>query len=311
VVVAVRGASVAFAGRRVRGDTHDTDDFRAEGKHRTGQVDLLVDAADLPGVVTDLVDLLAAAPGRRAEGAVAAPVPRTLGRTDLPPDGWSAVRRARAAERPRAAAYLDDYFEVRTPISGDRAGGVDPAMLCGIGRREGRTVAYAAQTGTANTPAGFRTATRLVQLADRLGIPVLTLVDTPGAAHDDAAERAGVGSAIAGLFAAIAGATVPVTTLVIGEGGSGGALALASPDRLWISPDGYFSVIAPQAAAAILKRDEADVPTLAAQLRLRPQDLLEDRLVNGIAGSAAIAVDRFPRDVNKPSDAAAPREESR
>jgi acyl-CoA carboxylase subunit beta len=98
---------------------------------------------------------------------------------------------------------------------------------------------------------------------------------------------------------------------VIGEGGSGGALALASPDRLWISPDGYFSVIAPHAAAAILKRDEADVPTLAAQLRLRPQDLLEDRLVNGIAGSAAIAVDRFPRDVNKPSDAAASREESR
>jgi acetyl-CoA carboxylase beta subunit len=291
VIVGVRGATVAFAGRRVRGDDRDTDDFRAEGKHRTGQVDLLVDTADLPRVVTGLVNLLGAAQGRLPGGPDPAPVPRALGRTDLPPDGWSAVQRARAADRPRAGAYLDDYFDVRVPISGDRAGGVDPGMLCGIGRHDGRTVAYAAQTGTANTPAGFRTATRLIGLADRLGIPVLTLVDTPGAANDESAERAGIGSAIAGLFAAIADATVPVTTLVIGEGGSGGALALASTDRLWISPDGYFSVIAPQAAAAILKRDDIEVPALAGQLRLRPQDLLEDGLVRGIAGSSVIPPD--------------------
>ncbi len=295
VIIGLRGATVAFAGRRVRGDPDDSEDFRAEGKYRTGQIDLLVDTPDLPRAVTGLVDLLgAAADGRRAGDPVAAPVPRALGRTDLPPDGWSAVRRARAPERPRARAYLDDYFEVRVPISGDRAGGVDPGMLCGIGRHDGRTVAYAAQTGTANTPAGFRTATRLVHLADRLGIAVLTLVDTPGAANDGSAERAGTGPAIAGLFAAIAAATVPVTTLVIGEGGSGGALALASPDRLWITPDGYFSVIAPHAAAAILKRDETEVPALAAQLRLRPQDLVHDGLVRGIAGSAVIAADRFP-----------------
>ncbi|SCG77973.1 carboxyl transferase domain-containing protein [Micromonospora inositola] len=292
VVVALQGATVAFAGRRVRGDLHDTDDFRAEGKYGTGQVDLLVSPADARGVVTDLVDLLAPAAGRRRAGGVPAPVPRALGRTDLPPDGWSAVRRARDADRPRARAYLDDYFDVRVAISGDRAGGVDTGMLCGIGRRDGRTVAYAAQTGTANTPAGFRTATRLVHLADRLGIPVLTLIDTPGAANDESAERAGVGPAIAGLFAAIAGARVPVTTLVIGEGGSGGALALASPDRLWITPDGYFSVIAPHAAAAILKRAETDAPALAAQFRLRPQDLLEDALVRGIAGATVVCPTR-------------------
>lgn len=308
-VVAVRGATVAFAGRRVRGDRYDTDDFRAEGKHRTGQVDLLVDEPDLPAVVAQLVELLAAADGRPPADAVPAPVPRALGRADLPPDGWSAVERARDPKRPRASAYLDDYFEVRVPISGDRAGGVDPGMLCGIGRRDGRTLAYAAQTGTPNTPAGFRTAARLVQLADRLGIPVLTLVDTPGAANDESAERAGVGPAIAGLFAAIAGAKVPVTTLVIGEGGSGGALALASPDCLWISPDGYFSVIAPHAAAAILKRDETEVRALAAQFRLRPQDLLDDGLVRGIAGSAVVAADQIPEDVAMISDAAAPGKE--
>ena len=133
-------------------------------------------------------------------------------------------------------------------------------MLCGFGRRDGRTIAYAAQTGTANTPAGFRTAARLIRLADRLGLPVLTLVDTPGAANDEAAEAAAIGPAIADVFAAIAAARVPVTTLVIGEGGSGGALALASPDNLWMTPDSYFSVIAPEAATAILKRAPADTP---------------------------------------------------
>jgi acetyl-CoA carboxylase carboxyl transferase subunit beta len=282
---------VAFAGKRVRGDQLDTDDFRAEGKQRSGQIDLLVEQTELRRAVTELVELLSAADGVRAVSPVPAPVPRTLGRTDLPAHGWSAVRRARSAARPRAAAYLDDYFEMRVPISGDRAGGVDPGMLCGIGRREGRTVAYAAQTGTANTPAGFRTATRLVRLADQLGMPVLTLVDTPGAASDAAAERAGVGAAIAGLFAAIADAKVPVTTLVIGEGASGGALALASPHRLWIGPDGYLAVIVPRAAAAILKRSGTHAPALAVQLRLRPQDLLKDGLVLGIAGDAVTTLD--------------------
>ena len=129
-------------------------------------------------------------------------------------------------------------------------------MRCGFGHRDGRTIAFAAQCGTATRPAGFRTAARLVRLADRLGIPVLTLVDTPGAANDAAAEQAGAGAAIADAFAALATAQVPVTSLLIGEGGSGGALALAAPDRLWATPDSYFSVIAPELAAAILKRDE-------------------------------------------------------
>jgi acetyl-CoA carboxylase carboxyl transferase subunit beta len=163
---------------------------------------------------------------------------------------------------------------------------VDPGLLCGLGRRRGRVVCYAAQNGTPTTPAGFRTAARLVRLADRLRLPVLTLVDTPGAANDAAAERAGVGAAIADLFGAVAAAVasgLPVTTLVVGEGGSGGALALAAPDDTWITPDGYFAVIAPEGSAAILKRAPDEVPATANHLRLRPQDLLELGVVRGIA----------------------------
>ncbi|XVS63892.1 carboxyl transferase domain-containing protein [Actinosynnema sp. CA-299493] len=273
VVIGVSGAQVGFAGSRVR--PADDPAYTAEGQFAAGTVDLVVEPEDVDSTVAKVLGLLT-----RGD-AVPAEVPRALGAQDLPVDGWDAVLRARAADRPRAEAYLDDYFDLRTPISGDRAGGVDAGMRCGVGRRGERAIAFAAQTGTSNTPAGFRTAARLIRLASRFALPVLTLVDTPGAANDAAAERAGVGAAIAELFAAVAEARVPITTLVIGEGGSGGALALSSPEHTWITPDAYFSVIAPELAAAILKRD--DVPRLADDLRLRPQDLVELGVVRGIS----------------------------
>ncbi|WP_430382529.1 carboxyl transferase domain-containing protein [Streptomyces sp. P10-4] len=222
-----------------------------------------------------------------ARAPAPAPVPRALGVRGLPGSGWEAVGRARAEGRPRARDYLDTYFRQRVLIGGDRCGGTDPdGMLCGFGERDGRTVAYAAQTGTATRPAGYRTAARLIRLADRLGIPVLTLVDTPGAANDAAAERQGVGAAIAEVFGAVAAARVPITTLVIGEGGSGGALALAAPGNTWATPDSYFSVIAPELAAAILKRPPQEIRPTADQLRIRPQDLVELGVVRGIVDHA-------------------------
>jgi acetyl-CoA carboxylase beta subunit len=302
VILAERGATVAFAGRRVRREDAD-EASTADGQHAVGQVDMLVDPSDLRRTVALLLDLLAAAP---AGAPAPAEIPPALGRDDLPPDGWTAVQRARDPERPRAAEYLERYFEARFPISGDRAGGTDPGMLCGIGRRHGRTIAYAAQAGTATTPAGFRTAARLIRLADRLTLPILTLIDTPGAANDPAAERAGLGAAINELLAAVAGARVPISTLVIGEGGSGGALALASPTSQWIAPDAYFSVIAPEAATAILKHNPDRAPTIADRLRLRPQDLLELGIVAGIARrplQPARAAQRHAAPANPPAHA--------
>ncbi|MEU9706560.1 carboxyl transferase domain-containing protein, partial [Streptomyces sp. NPDC047981] len=213
-----------------------------------------------------------------------APPPRALTEAAPPGTGWEAVVRARDAGQPRAGAYLDAYFSTREAVRGDRAGGVDAGVECGIGLHEGRAVAYAAQDGSATRPAGFRTAARLIRLADRLGIPVLTLIDTPGAANDAEAERAGAGPAIAEAFTAVAEARVPVTSLLVGEGGSGGALALAAPDATWTTPDGYFSVIAPELASAILKRSPDQAPVTADQLRLRPQDLVDLGVVRGIVG---------------------------
>ncbi|RRO18941.1 acetyl-CoA carboxylase [Saccharopolyspora rhizosphaerae] len=281
VVLAAPGARISFGGARVRSASDDGADFRAAGKLADGQVDRVVDEGQLPEVLAELVSLLH--PARLTGSPEPAPVPRALGAATLPETGMRAVERARAAERPRAEEYLDAYFTRRFEISGDRSGGRDEGVLCGFGEHDGRTVAFAAQTGSANTAAGFRTAARLVRLADQLGVPVLTLVDTPGAANDAAAERGGIGPAIAEAFSAVAEARVPVTTLVIGEGGSGGALALADPDRTWVTPDAFFAVIAPESAAAILKREPSEVPDLADDLKLRPQDLVELGFARGIA----------------------------
>ncbi|MEV6111524.1 carboxyl transferase domain-containing protein [Streptomyces sp. NPDC052109] len=276
VILALPGAQVGFAGSRVRPPDADPAAYTAEGQLAAGAADAVVPPEELRETLGRWLRLL-------TTPAQEAPVPAALGTAGLPATGWAAVQRARARERPRAQDYLDAYFTHRRDISGDRCGGTDPdGVLCGFGERDGRTVAYAAQTGAATRPAGYRSAARLIRLADRLGIPVLTLVDTPGAANDAEAERQGAGAAIAEVFGAVAAARVPITTLVIGEGGSGGALALAAPGNTWATPDSYFSVIAPELAAAILKRPPEQSEATADQLRIRPQDLVELGVIRGI-----------------------------
>ncbi|MFJ6250122.1 MULTISPECIES: carboxyl transferase domain-containing protein [unclassified Streptomyces] len=279
VVLALPGAQVAFAGSRVRPPDADPGAYTAEAQLAHGHVDAIVPPEELRAVLGRWLSLLT----RPAEGPV--PPPYALGGPGAAPpaSGREAVARARHPDRPRAGAYLDAHFTLREEISGDRCGGVDPGVRCGFGRLpDGRTVAYAAQCGTATRPAGFRTAARLVRLAGRLGVPVLTLIDTPGAANDAEAERSGAGSAIADLFAAVAGARTPLTSLLIGEGGSGGALALAAPGNTWVTPDAYFSVIAPEAAAAILKRAPREAGATADELRLRPHDLVGLGIARGV-----------------------------
>ncbi|MFF8984619.1 carboxyl transferase domain-containing protein [Streptomyces globisporus] len=286
VVLALPGAQVGFAGSRVRPPDADPYAYSAEGQFAAGQVDAVVPADELSATVTHWLRAL----GPHGD-LPPAPVPRALSVADsgpvapLPETGREAVARARDPRRPRAEAYLADYFAVRLPLHGDRSGSTDPGLLCGLGLRgDGQPVAYVAQCGTPTRPAGYRAAARTIRLADRLGVPVLTLVDTPGAANDADAERAGAGAAIADTFAAVAAARVPVTTLVIGEGGSGGALALASPDNTHVTVDSYFSVIAPEPAAAILKRPPSETGATADQLRLRPQDLVDLGFARSIVG---------------------------
>ena len=182
-------------------------------------------------------------------------------------------------------------------VGGDRGGGVVVALGGGWGSHRGARTAYTGQTGGGTTGAGLRPGARLLGLAGRLGLPVLTLIDTPGAAAAPADEAAGIGPAIAELFVAVAASQVPVTSVVIGEGVSGGALALASPRDLWIAWDGYLAVTAPELAASILKLDAADIPAVAGRLQLTPAELLARGIVRGIIQPPRPAAD----DVRQPT----------
>ena len=197
-------------------------------------------------------------------------------------DAWALVSGARDARRARADRWLAAYCGTTFEIRGDRCGGVDTGLRCGFGARDGTTIGYIAQTGQPTKPAGFRTATRLVTLAARFRRPVLTLVDTPGASAMPGDEAAGVGPAIAELLVSLAAAQIPVTTVVIGEGVSGGAVALASPASLWMAPGGYLAVTAPEHAASILKLPSSEVPQVATRLRLTPADLISRGIARGL-----------------------------
>lgn len=290
LLIGVPGARVSFSGSRTRPGGVDpaAAQYQADGQWARGFVDVLTPAAELRTVVAAAIRLLSP---RARDGIVrGAPVPdwptSARGRTEppdaVPASAWAQVQAARSPRRPGADQWLDRYFDETVQIRGDRCGGVDNGLRCGFGSHRGTTIGYAAQTGGRVTAAGFRTATRLLDLADRFGLPVLTLIDTPGAAAAPEDEAVGVGPAIAELLVAVAATHVPITSVIIGQGVSGGALALASPTDLWIAEDAYLAVTAPELAAAILKLGEADVPAVADRLRLTPADLHRRGIVRGI-----------------------------
>jgi acetyl-CoA carboxylase beta subunit len=292
VLIGVPGARVSFSGSRTRpaGADPDSGEFLADGKWAHGFVDALSPEYGLRGQVAAILRLLA--PRSRGGTPDRAPVPPWPAGADTADgpvqDGWAQVGGARSPQRARAGRWLAAYFGPTFEIRGDRCGGVDDGLRCGFGRlsgsgkHSGTTIAYIAQTGQRTTAAGFRTATRLLGLAARFGRPVLTLIDTPGAAAAPGDEAAGVGTAIAELFVAIASCPVPITSVVIGEGVSGGALALASPTDLWLARDGYLAVTAPELAASILKLPVRDVAQVAARLRLTPAELMSRGIIRGI-----------------------------
>ena len=270
LIVAEPGAYVAFAGPRVAasmgGSEAAADANRAESAAEHGLVDAVVPREHLRAWLA------------RALGAVVPGVPVPVAPEPITPleraSAWERVLAVRAEERPRAERYLA-HFTSLTRLSGDRAGGRDDGVICALARLHGRPVGLVALNREAVTPAGYRTAWRLLGIAERLGLPVLTLVDTPGATPAREAEVAGQARAIAETFDRLLALRTPTVCLVIGEGGSGGALALASTDRLLVQRGAVFSVIAPEGAAAILHRDSARAPEVAELLQPTAEKLVE------------------------------------
>ena len=194
-------------------------------------------------------------------------------------DAWHAVQLARHQDRPYTLDYLarmcDDFLE----LHGDRAEGDDAAVVAGIGSFRGQTVAFAGhqkgrdlkQRAHRNfgmpSPEGYRKAMRVMELAERLEMPVVTLIDTPGAAPGVGAEERGQSGAIARSQLTLMGLRVPVVACVIGEGSSGGALAFGVADRVLMQQNAIYTVISPEGCAAILWKDAGEARRAAAALR--------------------------------------------
>jgi acetyl-CoA carboxylase carboxyl transferase subunit alpha len=209
-------------------------------------------------------------------------------------DIWRSVQLARHDNRPYTLDYverlLDDWFE----LHGDRGNGDDGAMVSGLGKLDGRTVALVGQQkgrdikeraerrfGMPN-PEGYRKAMRVMELAQVHGFPVVSLVDTPGAYPGVAAEQHGQGGTIAGSQAVMARLTVPTVACVIGEGGSGGAIAIALADRVLMQENAIYSVISPEGCAMILWRDAGEAKKAAAAFKPDAVHCLELGVVDGI-----------------------------
>jgi acetyl-CoA carboxylase carboxyl transferase subunit alpha len=215
---------------------------------------------------------------------------------------------ARHPERPHFSHYVAALLEDYTPLAGDRAFGDDRAIQGGLARFRSRSVVVIGHEkgtdtdgrvrhnfGMAN-PEGYRKAVRLMQLAERFGLPVITLVDTPGAYPGIGAEERGQAEAIARAIETCLQVAVPLVGVIIGEGGSGGAVALAVADRILMLEHAVYSVISPEGCAAILWRSGDQAPAAAEAMRLTAQDLHELGVVDQIIAEPLGGAHRAPND---------------
>ena len=270
----------------------------AEFLMEKGQIDLIVPRAELPNTFKKLLgfhDRRPSAPASRSSApaarAAAAPSARSA---------WESVQLARHPDRPNFREYVDLIFDGFTELHGDRSFRDDPAIVGGLATLAGRSVMVVGHQKGRGTkeaiqrnfgmphPEGYRKALRLMQYAGRLGLPLVTLIDTPGAYPGIQAEERNQSEAIARNLLVMSRLPIPIVCTIIGEGGSGGALALGVGDRVLMLENAIYSVISPEGCATILFKDAASAPKAADASRLTASELLKlgvaDELVAEPAG---------------------------
>ena len=215
---------------------------------------------------------------------------------------WQRVQLARHPERPFSLDYINGITEEFIELHGDRAYADDKAIIAGIGKINKRSVLFIGQQKGRNTkdnlyrnfgmmrPEGYRKALRLMHLADKFNLPVISLIDTPGAYPGLGAEERGQGEAIARNLMEMAKLNVPILAIVIGEGASGGALGIGLCDRLIMLENTWYSVISPEGCASILWHDAMKASDAADAMKVTPKDLKDigicDRIINEPTGGA-------------------------
>ncbi len=207
---------------------------------------------------------------------------------------WQKAQVARHADRPHCLEYIEALFTEFQPLAGDRKFANDEAIQCGFARFRGQPVAVIGQERGSDTktrlkhnfgmamPEGYRKAVRLMELADRFGLPVITFVDTPGAYPGISAEERGQAEAIARSTEMCLNIKVPLISVIIGEGGSGGAIAIATANRVYMLEHAIYSVISPEGAASILWHDSTRAKDAATNMKITSDDLLALKIIDGI-----------------------------
>ena len=264
--------------------------------------------ADLEGKIEELKHLSTSGDINIAEevGKLQSKVERQLRSIYQKLTPWQTVQVARHPDRPHAkdilAAMISDFM----PLAGDRAFGDDAAVIGGLGRFRGRAVMVIGTEKGRDTderlrhnfgmarPEGYRKAQRLITLANRFGLPVLTFVDTAGAYPGVDAEERGQAEAIARTIEVCLGAEVPIIVTIVGEGGSGGAVALAAGDYVMMLENAVYSVISPEGCASILWRSAANAQEAAEALRMTAKDLLKLGVIDEIVSEPLGGAHRDP-----------------
>jgi acetyl-CoA carboxylase carboxyl transferase subunit alpha len=222
---------------------------------------------------------------------------------------WQKTQVARHPDRPHAKHYLSQLFTDFEPLAGDRKFGEDEAIVAGLGRFGGDPVAFLAQEKGEDTetrlkhnfgmarPEGYRKAVRVMEIADRFGLPVISLVDTAGAYPGVDAEARGQAEAIARSTEACLKLGSPNVAVIIGEGGSGGAIAIATANRVYMLEHAVYSVISPEGAASILWRDSARAQDAATAMKITATDLMNLKIIDGIVEEPLGGAHRDPEAV--------------
>ena len=221
---------------------------------------------------------------------------------------WQKTQVARHPERPHTSDYVAALLSEFTPLSGDRTFGEDKSVIGGLARFRGRAVMVIGHEKGSGTegrvehnfgmahPEGYRKAVRLLELADRFGLPVVTFIDTPGAYPGIGAEERGQAEAIARSIEACVNLRVALVSVIIGEGGSGGAMALAAGDRVLMLEHAVYSVISPEGCASILWRSSERARDAAEALKLTAQDLIQLKVIDEVMPEPVGGAHRHPEE---------------
>jgi len=220
---------------------------------------------------------------------------------------WQKVQLARHPKRPYTLDYIGMLMTDFIELHGDRGFSDDKAMICGLAKLDNQKVVVMGHQKGRDTkenlkrnfgcahPEGYRKALRVMQLADKFGLPIVIFIDTPGAYPGIGAEERGQSQAIAYNLREMMQIAIPIIATVIGEGGSGGALGIGVADRVFVFENSYYSVISPEGCAAILWKDGARAPDAAAVLKLTGQDLIKMGIIDGVVPEPLGGAHRDPQ----------------